>query len=329
MHCNARQTIELSLLAVINYGKCFYDETGIIQGSEKARSEKTRECHANRSPQFEQRPFSSKTRIVGWPRQEMADYKFQPGSPRHGQMGIKDRFSLQQFSEVFKVRNSEGQPYILIGGQAVNYWAERYFQVEPELEDLQPFTSEDIDFKGGKEDVKRIANQLHLVPGYPSKVEMTALAGAIPFQIGDLKSNIEIVRTIPGISGSVDALAIEAELGGKTIRVLDPISLLACKLDLLITVSQEHRRDLEHVRILIPCVRAFLREFLEQVEQGKLPVKGWLGAGNRVLKLTTSARGRKTASRFKIDWSEILPLEEIARSKHEKIIRFREHQLRR
>ena len=257
----------------------------------------------------------------------MANHEFPPGSPRHGQMGIKGRFYLQQFSEVFTVRNFEGQPYVLVGGQAVNYWAERYFREEPELKYLQPFTSEDIDFKGGKEDVKRIAEQLHLAPEYPPKVEMTALAGCIPFQIGALESNIEVVRAIPGISGSVDALAIEAELGGKTIRVLDPISLLACKLDLLITVSQKERRDVEHAKILIPCVRAFLREFLDQVEQGELPAKGWLGATNRVLKLTTSVRSRKAAIRFKIDWSEILPLKEIARSKNEKVMRFIEYQL--
>lgn len=257
----------------------------------------------------------------------MENYKFPPGSSRDVQMGIKGRFFLQDFSEVFNVRNSEGLPYVLIGGQAVNYWAERYFQIESELEALQPFTSEDIDFKGGKRDVKRIAEQLQLNEVYPSRVAITALAGCVPFQIGDLKSNIEIVRTVPGISGSIEALAIEAELADKIIRVLDPISLLACKLDLLATVSQQHRRDLEHIRILIPCVRAFLREFLLQVEQNELPVRGWLGATNRVLKLTTSSRSRKIAGRFDIDWSEILPLREIDQSKHEKIIRFREHHL--
>jgi len=142
----------------------------------------------------------------------MENYKFSPGSPRHGQMDIKGRFSLWEFAEVFNVRNSEGLPYVLIGGQAVNYWAERYFQTESELKALQPFTSEDIDFKGGKQDVKRIAEQLQLTEVYPSKVAMTALAGCVPFQIGDLKSNIEIIRTVSGISGSIDALAIEAEL---------------------------------------------------------------------------------------------------------------------
>jgi len=103
-------------------------------------------------------------------------------------------FSLRQFSEVFKIRDATGQPYILIGGQAVNYWAERYRAIEPQLEALQPFTSEDIDFKGDQADVRRIATQLDLRPSFPPMVRMTALAGSIPIQISGLKSNIEVVR---------------------------------------------------------------------------------------------------------------------------------------
>jgi hypothetical protein len=92
-------------------------------------------------------------------------------------MGLTVGFSLQQFSEVLKIRDAAGQPYLLIGGQAVNYWAERYLAVEPQLEPLKPFTSEDIDFKGGQADVQRIARQLALPTGFPPKVQMTALAG--------------------------------------------------------------------------------------------------------------------------------------------------------
>lgn len=242
-------------------------------------------------------------------------------------MGVTVGFSLQQFSEVLKIRDAAGQPYILIGGQAVNYWAERYLAVEPQLETLKPFTSEDIDFKGGAADVQRIARQLELTPGYPSKVQMTALAGTIPFQIGGLKANIEIVRRVPGVSGSVDELAVQSEWEGKTVRVLDPISLLACKLELLATVSQEKRHDLEHLKILLRCVRAFLGEFLQRVEQGELPARHWLGAANQVLKLTTDHRARKIASTHQINWTEILPLTAIAKSKNEKIKRFQQQQL--
>ena len=84
-----------------------------------------------------------------------------------------------------------------------------------------------------------------------------------------VKSNIEIVRRIPGLSGSVDPLAVQAEWSGKIIRVLDPISLLACKLELAASVPQQKRQDVAHLRILLPCVRAFLNEFLQRVESGQ------------------------------------------------------------
>lgn len=241
-------------------------------------------------------------------------------------MAVAVGFSLQQFSEVLKIRDDTGQPYVLIGGQAVNYWAERYSSVEPQLEKLRPFTSQDIDFKGNRADVERIARLLGLNPSYPSKVEMTALSGFISFQIGDLKTAIEVVRRIPGIS-VIATPAIQAEWEGKTIRVLDPISLLACKLELAATVSQERRQDVNHLKILLPCVRAFLGELLQHVEIN-LPAKDWTKVANQVLRLTTNHRARRIASKHQIHWSEILPLNAIADSQNEKIQRFREQQLK-
>ena len=67
-------------------------------------------------------------------------------------------FTLGQFSEVLKIRDAAGRPYVLIGGQAVNYWAERYFEREPQLQSLRPFTSADIDFQGTADDVVPFAH---------------------------------------------------------------------------------------------------------------------------------------------------------------------------
>ncbi len=153
------------------------------------------------------------------------------------------------------------------------------------------------------------------------------LAGTIPFQIGGLKASIEIVRRIPGVSNFVDALAVQAEWNGNILRVLDPIALFACKLELVASVSQEKRHDVEHLKILLPCVRAFLAEFLHRVESGEIPAKHCLGAANRVLKLTTNHRAKKITSKHQIYWQGILPLTAINESHNEKIKRFREQQL--
>lgn len=238
-------------------------------------------------------------------------------------------FSLDQFSEILKVRNATGKPYILIGGQAVNYWAERYVEREPQLKSLGPFTSADIDFNGTAADVRRIAEQLALTPAFPPKVMMTALAGVIPLRIGDEQSNIEIVRRVPGISAALDDFAIEAKWGDKNIRVLNPISLLASKLELVATVPQDKRNDVLHLKILAPCVRAFLEQVLQQVDRQEIPARDWLGLTNQVLKLTGDQRAEKIGSKHQINWREILPLAAISKSHDEKIIRFRERQLER
>lgn len=241
-----------------------------------------------------------------------------------------NRFTLRQFSEIFQVRNPDGLPYVLIGGQAVNFWAEQYLTAEPALKKYVPFTSGDIDFRGNRDDVRHIAGQLELPAVFPDKVSMTALAGAIPLRIGKQPSNIEIVRLIPGVSvATVDALAVVTEFGGQQIRVLDPVSLLYCKVNLALTVPQKDRQDVEHLKILIHCVRGFLRDLLQEVERGNLPVKGWLGAVNKLTKLAKSTQGRKASEKLEIHWSEILPLPEIAKAKNEKIISFREKQLAR
>jgi hypothetical protein len=238
------------------------------------------------------------------------------------------RFTLQQFSEIFQVRNPDGHPYVLIGGQAVNYWAERYLAAEAGLKKYIPFTSQDIDFRGNRDDVSHIAGQLKLTPAFPPKVALTALAGAIPLRLGDEETSIEIVRSIPGVTTSmVDALAIEMEWKGKTIRVLDPISLLICKVELALTVAQEKRQDVEHLKILLICGRGFLRELLLEVENGRVPATAWLGAVNRLLKLSKATHGRKAAIKFDICWPEILPRLEIENAKEGKIVSFREKQL--
>jgi hypothetical protein len=107
---------------------------------------------------------------------------------------MKSLYRLDQFDRVLALRNRDGLPYLLIGGQAVNFWAGLYAVRESALADLKPFTSEDIDFKGDRSDVEHMAAQLKLRAVLPGKVGMPALAGSIPFTWGDIESNSEVGR---------------------------------------------------------------------------------------------------------------------------------------
>lgn len=238
------------------------------------------------------------------------------------------RYSLRHFTEVFTVRNKQGVPPVLIGGQAVNYWAELYSTEESELAKFQPFTSEDIDFHGSREDVRLIALQPGLSPVFPRPVEMTALAGMIPFKRGDLESQIEVVSSVPGVPTKLlKETALEATWENYHIRVIDPISLLCAKAHLALKVSQKGRRDVDQLAIMVVCVRAFLRGALSGVEDKSLPVHNWLAAAERVLTLSESTTGAKTARRFGTDWAKVLPSKEIHLGTAPLIVRFRDKRL--
>lgn len=220
-------------------------------------------------------------------------------------------------------------PYILIGGQAVNYWAEVFCKTESELEPLRPFTSADIDYFGNRKDVSDIARQLGVLGAkFPHPVEITALSGIVPIQIEGVSAEIEVVRSVPGLkTEKIPSLAIQAHWNNLEIRVLDPISLLHAKAKLCLLVPQKERRDADHVKILVYCVRGFLREALRAAEQSPALVRGWLGAMEKTISLTESATGARLAKRFGVDWSNILPEREIQESLLPAAIQFREKRL--
>jgi len=237
-------------------------------------------------------------------------------------------FSLDQFGEALRVRDSAGLPYIIIGGQAVNFWATRYADSEPLLKSLGPFTSKDIDFCGTRADVVRMAAELKRPAQFPHKKMMTAFAGAIPWLIGDERTSVEMIRHVPGVKAvQMTKFAIVHEYNGLPVRVIDVVSLLICKLNLALTVDQTKRRDGDHAQILFLCTRAFLRETLRAVEAGELPARGWLGAVERVLKLAESTTGKKAARQLDLDWRQVLPEREIAASLHRMIVRFHTQRL--
>jgi hypothetical protein len=244
-------------------------------------------------------------------------------------MGVSedDRFSPNDFSEVLRLRNNNGDPFLLIGGQAVNVWAQQYLHAEPDLAVFRPFTSTDIDFKGNKADVTSIATQLGRIAIFPAKVQMTALAGTIPVRIGERRSNIEVVRNVPGVNSDVvEQTALTFDFEGKTVRVMNPIALVSAKLNLAARVSQEKRQDINHLKIMILCARGFLRELLHTIEKGEITPAGWLAAVNTLHKLETSRAGKRVAKNHGVNWS-FLPTKEISTAKNPKIVSFREIQL--
>ena len=183
-------------------------------------------------------------------------------------MRLSKAFGIADFNDILL---SSPQP-VLVGGQAVNLWAQIMLPYIPELEELQPFVSKDCDVYGSADFLLKHANTK------PWKVTFSRKGHASPV-VGYLSAKnaagqellIEVLYAVKGLSDEDLAKTSKIELDGKTYRVLNPIMLLKAKLANYCELPQntpgQERQDLKHIRILIPCVSRFLYEFYTQIDK--------------------------------------------------------------
>jgi hypothetical protein len=98
-------------------------------------------------------------------------------------------------ADYWDVLSDPAQP-LIVGGQAVNLWAEVYTPSEPALQEFQPFTSKDADIFGNRE----LAQVLHRRSGWSCQffdaVRQPAVAVLTKLIAGtDVELRIEVIQS--------------------------------------------------------------------------------------------------------------------------------------
>jgi len=216
--------------------------------------------------------------------------------------------TLDDYQAYLNLRDDENLPFILIGGQAANFWANRYADRLPELRSLHPFTSRDIDFFGTRKDVRRISKALGLKP-YLSTIDAPdPIAGYITPTINGEQVRVEFLHWIMNLSEEeLRRGAVSESWHGNKIRVVTPIYLLQSKIGCLGHLSQADRQDEKHTRMLLPCVRCFLEDALERVATGKLTERGYIKTLKHVLSLSSSNAAKMAGHKAVLPWEQVMP----------------------
>jgi hypothetical protein len=148
----------------------------------------------------------------------------------------KSPTELRQYLALLQQRNEAGQPFVIVGGHAANFWAEFYSEREPRLKTSLPFTSKDLDLIGTQNDAKRIAGAIgwHLSPPPAGGGPVQAVLSSEPEGAG---LAVEFLSEIKGVSHqtiveNVREGIVRVPTTGETVavRVLDPVLLLAGKI---------------------------------------------------------------------------------------------------
>lgn len=196
---------------------------------------------------------------------------------------------------------------VLVGGQAVNFWAEHYLRRAPELGAHGPYTSKDIDFCGTRAELIACARQLGGRALLPEPFEPTPNAGQLLF-VDDTGTErvidfllhpfgldaADVLRT----SLPVEVLDEHGHSVGARFRVMHPERCLESRVHNVAGLPGYNTpRALAQARAAIVCTREFQQDLL-----GAGHVRPVLNLAERIFRLCQDdLHGRTVYERYQVD----------------------------
>jgi len=231
----------------------------------------------------------------------------------------KSPTELRQYLVLLQQRDDRGQPFVIVGGHAANFWAEFYSEREPRLKASLPFTSKDLDVIGTEADAKRVAEAIGWHHS-PPPVGGGPVQAVLSSESGGAGLAVEFLFEIKGVSHQTIAdnvrdgvVRIPTTDEVVAVRVLDPVLLLAGKIRNAVDIEQDRpekpRQDVKHVAMLALCVPHFLEDVRAQTT-GRAEQKDVCGKYLTMLvalKNTYSGRLFQEKHPGVITWPELVP----------------------
>ncbi|MBX3208806.1 MAG: hypothetical protein KF764_27490 [Labilithrix sp.] len=207
---------------------------------------------------------------------------------------------------------------VLVGGQAVNFWATFYEDRVPALAGEAPFTSKDIDFCGDQRAVRSCAERLGGHARVATFDEATPNSGTVVFvDAAGVTRTLDVVSAPFGLDApEVHATALPVEIlddgdSGPRFFVMHPVLSLESRVHNVVGLPAyyDNEQGLRQLRASILIAHEFLRDVLDggmdvDVEERSRTV---LKLNERIFRFSTRDRHAKELYRAKgIDPAEAL-----------------------
>lgn len=191
-----------------------------------------------------------------------------------------DHLSREDVARISSILKLEDGAFI-VGGQALNLWAERYSQRVPELADFRPYTSKDIDYFGQAEAARKLAITLGGEVRYPSIGDATPCTAIVFVTLSGRRFVIDFIGDVLGIR-RVDRLKrnvvqIEVSMHPENninasdllmIPVMHPVHCMISRIANVLSPALQRRDDvaMRQLRAAPLVVQAYIDEELENGE---------------------------------------------------------------
>jgi hypothetical protein len=199
---------------------------------------------------------------------------------------------------------------LIVGGQAVNLWAEVYHAALPALESFAPFVSKDADIYGTRALAEQLARragwELHFDPRRDSVV--AAILRKQP-TCDEPDLTIEVLSEVNGLTeADLDINTVVESAAKYSFRIPAPPVLLKAKLyNLASLVFTERPQDLKHVRMLCEIVPHYLNELHVEWRTGRVSEETLVKAVHYTADVITSGYAGNAADPRGIGLARVMP----------------------
>jgi hypothetical protein len=160
----------------------------------------------------------------------------------------------------------------IVGGQALNIWAERYAASNDRLAAYGPFTSKDLDYFGYKEAAMKLASELGGTLRLPKAGDHSPSVAVVEAQIGEDWVEVDFINNVIGVdSGPLERWATELLIPSRingaqatlALPVMHPLHCLQSRIANVHTLGRQTPLALDQMHAAPHILQSYIDDMLE------------------------------------------------------------------
>lgn len=157
----------------------------------------------------------------------------------------------------------------IVGGQALNLWAERYFAVDSSLAEYAPYTSKDLDYFGHREAAQKLADALDGKAIFPHPDDHTPNSALVRATVLGQEIEVDFLSHVLGVRAlELERLAVELSVplrdgGTLEIPVMHPLHCLQSRVANVIKLDRRDDVALRQLAASPIVLRGYISEMLD------------------------------------------------------------------
>ncbi len=217
---------------------------------------------------------------------------------------MPERHEASEFGEIL---NSPEQP-LIVGGQAVNIWAEYFAPQNAKIAAQRPFVSKDADIFGDRALAQKLADATGWEITFFHEPRTIAVAALIKRRPDAETLTVEVLREVRGLTRKELSDSDLVELRpGHVFRIPSPIRLLKAKLANLLQIKPARTNDIYHVRLLTALAHDYLGHMHVQVADRHLTERARINALHELHDVITAAGVGGLVAQYDFNLASSLP----------------------